>query len=146
LILYAISAIALWRMNLTPEAFQSTKDSFKFFVLAVQLAKFFQPSKENYLSAMLQVYGEMWKVLKDGGTACVVIKPFIRNKKPVDLPYQTWLLLEKVGFKLKDVLKFRLPQQSFWRILQYRKYPDVPHINHEYVVICQKAKNLIDIG
>ena len=94
--------------------------------------------KPTYLTEMLKVYGEMFKVLRAGGLAIIVVKPFVRNKKPVDLPYHTWLLMEKVGFRLAKLYKFRLPQFSFWRILQYRKHPDVPVIAHEYVLVCQK--------
>jgi len=93
---------------------------------------------ETYLETMLKVYSEMWKVLKHGGLAVVVVKPFIRNKKVIDLPLQTWILLEKVGFKLIDVLKLRLKVQSFWRTLYYKKYPEVPKLNHEYIIVCEK--------
>jgi len=95
--------------------------------------------KETYLSAMLKVYSEMYKVLKDGGRAIIVIKPFVRKKKIVDLPYHTWLLLEKVGFKLEKLFKLRLQQESFWRLLYYKKHPDVPKIAHEYVLVCRKS-------
>ena len=94
--------------------------------------------KETYLEAMFRVYGEMFRVLKVGGLAVIVVKPFIRNKKPVDLPYHTWLLMEKVGFHLARLYKLRLKQQSFWRINYYKKYSDVPVIVHEYVLVCQK--------
>jgi hypothetical protein len=93
---------------------------------------------ETYLEAMLKVYGEMFQVLKPGGLAIIVVKPFIRNKKPVDLPYHTWLLMAKVGFNLVKLYKLRIKQHSFWRILQYRKFPEVPIIAHEYVLVCQK--------
>lgn len=95
--------------------------------------------RETYLSAMLQVYGEMFKVLKQGGLAVVVIKPFIRDKRVVDLPFQTWQLMEKAGFKLKQVYKLRLKNASFWRILYSKKYPDVQKISHEYVIVAQKS-------
>ena len=93
---------------------------------------------ETYLEAMLKVYGEMFRVLKPGGLAIVVVKPFVRNKKVVDLPYHTWILMTKVGFRLAKLHKLRLFRLSFWRILQYRKHPDVPIIAHEYVLVCQK--------
>jgi len=94
--------------------------------------------KKAYLDAMLKVYTEMWKVLKPDGLAIVVIKPFVRNKKVVDLPYHTWLLLKKVGFKLYKLYKLRLKQQSFWRILYEKKYPSTPKLRHEYVVVVKK--------
>jgi len=94
--------------------------------------------KETYLEAMFKVYSEMFKVLKPDGLAVIVIKPFIRNKKVVDLPYHTWLLLKKMGFKLHKLYKLRLKTQSFWRILYYKKYPNVPRINHEYILVVKK--------
>jgi len=94
--------------------------------------------KETYLEAMLTVYSEMWKVLKPGGLAIIVIKPFIRNKKAVDLPYHTWVLLKKVGFKLVKLYKLRLKTMSFWRILYHKRFPDVPQIRHEWILVCKK--------
>jgi DNA modification methylase len=93
---------------------------------------------ETYVEAMMKVYSEMYKVLKPNGYAIVVIKPFIRKKQVVDLPYYTWLMMEKVGFKLEKLYKFRLPTKSFWRILYYKKHPEVPEIAHEYVIVTVK--------
>ena len=95
--------------------------------------------KPTYLSEMLKVYREMWKVLKPGGRAIVVVKPFIRNKKVVDLPYHTYLLMRLAGFELEQLYKLRLKQQSFWRILYYKKFPEVPRIAHEYVIVARKS-------
>ena len=94
--------------------------------------------KPTYLSEMLKVYNEMYKVLKPDGYVIIIIKGFIRNKQVIDLPYYTWLMMEKVGFKLEKLYKLRLETKSFWRILYYRKNPDVPRINHEYVIVCRK--------
>ena len=94
---------------------------------------------ETYLEAMLKCYQEMFKVLKPNGKAIIIIKPFIRNKKVVDLPYHTWLLLEKVGFKLVKLFKLKLKNVSFWRILYHKRYPSVPTIKHEWILICEKV-------
>lgn len=95
-------------------------------------------SKETYLQAMIQVYAEMFKVLKSGGVAAVIVKPFIRNRQVVDLPFQTWLLMQKCGFELLKVYKQRLVQQSFWRVLYMQRNPEVPQIWHEWVLVCRK--------
>jgi len=97
-----------------------------------------QRKQPTYLSEMLKVYSECYRVLKMGGLIIVIVKPFIRNKRAVDLPWHTWLLLQRCGFRLIEVLKFRLPAISFWRILYRKKHPNVERINHEYVLICQK--------
>jgi len=99
--------------------------------------------KETYLEAMAKVYSEMWKVLKPQGKAIIIIKPFIRQKKVVDLPLQTWLLMEKVGFNLVKLYKLRLKTVSFWRLLYSKKYPDVPKIAHEYILIAQKGDDCV---
>ena len=100
--------------------------------------------KPTYLSEMLRVYHEMYKVLKPKGLAIIVIKSFIRNWKPIDLPWYTYCLCRIVGFKLREVLKYRLTFKSFWRILHERKYrergleyPDI--LNYEYVLIFSKS-------
>jgi DNA modification methylase len=94
--------------------------------------------KETYLEAMFKVYSEMFRVLKPNGKAIVVVKPFIRNKKVVDLPWHTWLLMQRVGFQLAKLYKLRLKQESFWRILYYKNHPEVPRLRHEYVLVCRK--------
>jgi hypothetical protein len=104
-------------------------------------AKLTRNGKPTYLSEMLKVYHEMYKVLKPGGLAIVVVKPYIRNKKIIDLPYYTYLLMERVGFKLEKLYKLRLRTMSFWRILYYKKYPDIPKIAHEYVIVMKKQSS-----
>jgi DNA modification methylase len=95
--------------------------------------------RETYLEAMLKVYSEMWKVLKPNGLAIIIVKPFIRRRKVVDLPYITYLLMAKVGFTIEKLYKLRLKQKSFWRILYYKKNPNAPRIAHEYVIVARKA-------
>jgi len=95
--------------------------------------------RPTYLSEMLRVYSEIHKVLKPNGLAIIIVKPFIRNKRVVDLPWYTWLLMSKVGFKLEKLYKLRLKNLSFWRALYWRKYPEVPRISHEYVIVARKS-------
>jgi hypothetical protein len=87
---------------------------------------------------MLLVYKNMFEILRPGGTACVVVKPFIKNRKVVDLPYITWCLLSAAGFTLEKAYKWRIERPSFWRILYSKKNPDVPLVAHEYVVVVKK--------
>jgi DNA modification methylase len=104
-------------------------------------ARLTRNGKPTYLSEMLRVYHEMYKVLKPGGLAIVVVKPYIRNKKIIDLPYYTYLLMERVGFTLEKLYRLRLRNMSFWRILYYKKYPDIPRIAHEYVIVMKKQSS-----
>jgi len=103
------------------------------------IKKLMKNGKPSYLSEMLKVYHEMYKVLKPNGRAIIIIKPFIRNKKVLDLPYYTYLLMSYCGFVLEKLFKLRLRSKSFWRVLYYRKHPQTPLINHEYILVCRKA-------
>jgi len=94
--------------------------------------------KPTYLSEMFKVYLECFKVLKPNGLMIVVVKPFQRNFKVVDLPHHTYILLSRCGFILEKLYKLKLKQQSFWRILIYKKHPELPRIMHEYILVCRK--------
>jgi DNA modification methylase len=94
--------------------------------------------KETYLEAMLTVYSECYKVLRSGGRIIIIIKPFYRNKKVIDLPWHTYILLTKCGFVLEDVLKLRLQKLSFWRVLQFKKFPNLEQVRHEYIIVMKK--------
>jgi len=104
----------------------------------ILVRKLMKDGKPTYLSEMLKVYRECYKVLKPNGLAIVVVKPFIRNKRVIDLPYYTYLLMSRCGFKLERLYKLRLQNLSFWRILYQKKFPNVPRIAHEYVVVARK--------
>lgn len=93
---------------------------------------------DNYLEAMAQVYHQCHRVLKDGGLLCLVVKNFIRDKKIVRLDSDTIKLCEQAGFVLKERLKRKLTQQSFWRIIYAQRFPDAPKIEFEDVLIFTK--------
>lgn len=95
---------------------------------------------ENYLEAMLSVYRQCHRVLKDRGLFCLVVKNFIRDKKIVQLDLDTIKLCENAGFVLKERLKRKLTQQSFWRIIYQKKFPDAPKIEFEDVLIFEKTR------
>lgn len=93
---------------------------------------------ESYLKAVLQVYRECHKVLKPAGVMVIVIKNFIRDKQVVRLDLDTIKLCEAAGFSLADRWYFKLPTRSFWRILYKRRFPDVPEVEFEDVLIFGK--------
>jgi len=94
---------------------------------------------ETYLEAMLRVYQESFKVLKPLGKMVLVTKNFIRNKQVVRLDIDTIKLCKSVGFKLTDHLYFKLPTKSFWKILYEKKYPNVPEVLYEDVLVFEKS-------
>lgn len=56
------------------------------------------PTKTTYWTAMGHVYAEMWRVLKPGGVAAIVVKDFVKNKQIVEVGRGTRELLESLGF------------------------------------------------
>jgi len=94
---------------------------------------------ENYLQAMLQVYRQCHRVLKEKGLMVLVVKNFIRDKKIVRLDLDTIKLCEQAGFILKERLYRKLTQQSFWRTIYHNKFPDVEKIEYEDVLILQRS-------
>jgi len=97
---------------------------------------------ESYLEAMLQVFRECYKALKNTGVMVLVVKNFIRDKEVVRLDEDTIKLCEAAGFRLSDRWYFKLPQRSFWRILYKRRYPDVPEVEYEDVIVFEKESML----
>jgi tRNA G10 N-methylase Trm11 len=95
--------------------------------------------RPTYLSEMLLVYHNCHQLLRDGGRLAVIVKPYLRERRVVDIPHITRLLLERCGFALEAVYKLRLQGQSLWRHLHYRHDPDLPRIMHEYVLVCRKS-------
>jgi len=98
--------------------------------------------KKTYLSEMLKVYTECFKVLKPHGKMIIIIKDFVRNFKVVKLHEHTIKLCELAGFVLKEVLLFKLPQQSFWRILYKKKHgskvKNLDLLDYEWVLVFEK--------
>jgi len=95
---------------------------------------------QTYLEAMLQVYQQCYEVLKPDGLMILVTKDFIRNKKRVFLSIDTLKLCEQVGFVLEDWHERKLTQQSFWRVIYKKKYPDAPTIDTEDILVFKKRE------
>jgi DNA modification methylase len=90
---------------------------------------------------MLQVYQQCYRVLKPQGLMILVTKNFIRNKKVIRLDLDTIKLCEQAGFTFVHRRHHKLPSQSFWRIIYYQKYPDVPVIDKEDILVFRKKSN-----
>jgi len=97
----------------------------------------FKRGKRTYLTEMKKIYHEAFQVLRKGGKAIIVVRPFIRNRKVVDLPHITAQLLRSTGYFIRAINKYRI-EPSFWRRNYEKKYPDVPKLRHEYAIIAEK--------
>lgn len=93
---------------------------------------------DNYLSAMLLVYQQCFKVLKDNGLMILVTKNFIRNQKEVRLDLDTIKLCESAGFTFQERHYRKLAGQSFWRVIYNQKYPDAPVLDKEDILVFKK--------
>jgi len=93
---------------------------------------------ETYLSAMLQVYRECYKVLKPDGLMILITKNFIRKKKIVRLDLDTIKLCRKAGFTFIDRWYRKLTNFSFWVINYYKKYG--LRVEYEDILVFQKVK------
>ena len=56
-------------------------------------------SGETYWQAVADIYWQCLIVLRPGGVLAVVVKAYVKNKAIVDLPGQTWELLQRIGFE-----------------------------------------------
>ena len=93
---------------------------------------------DSYLEAMLQVYGQCYKVLRDGGVMVLVTKDFIRDQKRIDLTGDTIKLCEEAGFSFVERHYRKLTQVSFWRTIYKQKYPDAPVIDTEDILVLRR--------
>ena len=99
---------------------------------------------DTYMEAMLGVYTECWKVLRQGGRMVLVTRNFIRAAKVIRLDLDTINLCEEAGFRLLDRWYFKLPMKSFWINNLRSKYPDYPEVDYEDILVFLKPD--FDIG
>jgi tRNA G10 N-methylase Trm11 len=97
----------------------------------------------NYLEAMALVYQGCHQVLRDRGLLILVVKNFVRKGQVIRLDSDTIRLCENAGFLLKERLKRRLTQMSFWRTLekkrwekQGKQYPE--DMSFEHILVFEK--------
>lgn len=101
-------------------------------------------NEKKYFRAMFKVYKECFKVLKKGGLAAIVVRPLTRNKSVFDLPYQTWLILQKVGFRLVDLYTMKIPR-SLWTSMYEKHYPLVAKIRRDYIIVVRKPRTVASL-
>ena len=94
---------------------------------------------KNYLSEMLKVYQECYKVLKEDGLMILVIKNFRRKGEEIDLRGDTIQLCRLAGFKFFQTCIHVLNGASFWQINHTRKTPYLMLNLTEYILVFRKA-------
>lgn len=94
---------------------------------------------KTYLSEMLKVYQECFKILKPAGIMILITKDFIRDKKRICLGEDTIKLCQAAGFTFKEIYYRKIEHPSFWRILYQQKYPEVEKIESEEILVFEKT-------
>ena len=86
---------------------------------------------KNYLTEMLIIYKECFKVLKNQGYMILVLKNFVRAGKQIRLDLDTIKLVEAAGFKYIKRHYRKIKNPSFWitnAIIKFeKKYPGKEH-------------------
>lgn len=100
---------------------------------------------DSYLSAMLQVYKACHKVLKPHGLMILVTKNFIRNRQVIRLDLDTIKLCEQAGFTFLERHYRKLPAQSFWRTIYYKKNPDVEKLEYEDILVFEANSMVMEL-
>jgi len=67
---------------------------------------------DSYWEATSQVYRQCLLALKPGGVMAVVVKSYIKGGKIVDLPGQTWTLLQHLGFEPSERIRAMLVKEK----------------------------------
>jgi len=107
-----------------------------------------------YRWAMMLIYRECFKVLKEGGLMILVTKNPVEEGRQVPLDRQTIFICEENGFKLIDRYYRKLYTKSFWlnnyKLKWEKEHPNIPCSIAEYEDILvflkpdAKQKELID--
>ena len=93
---------------------------------------------ETYLSEMLKVYLQCYRVLGFGRSMILITKDFISDKKRIPLTQHTIVLCEMAGFKYITTYYRKIENPSFWRVLYQQKYPQVEQIDSEDITVFNK--------
>lgn len=98
----------------------------------------------SYLSEMLKVYSECYRVLAPGKFMIVVVKDIKRNSLTIPLAADTIRLCQLAGFQLFDIIINKTYFPSFW-VLDRAKKDQASGImhplrNHEYVLVFRKPR------
>jgi DNA modification methylase len=96
----------------------------------------------RYLSEMMKVYSECYRVLAPGKFMVVVVKDIKKNSLTIPLASDIIMLCQSVGFQLFDIIINKTYFPSFW-ILDRAKKDQAKGImhplrNHEYVLVFRK--------
>lgn len=99
-------------------------------------------SYEDYLSALGQIFGEVWHTLKAGAHCAIVVMDLRQKDRFYPLHSDLATRLQTVGYRLDDLIIWN--RQADYNNLRPLGYPAVFRINkvHEYIVLMQKPGRL----
>jgi DNA modification methylase len=96
----------------------------------------------SYLSEMLKVYSECYRILAPGKFMVLVVKDIRRNSLAIPLAADTIKLCQLAGFSLFDIIISKTYYRSFWALNRAKKdqIKGIMHPlrNHEYVLVFRK--------
>jgi ParB/RepB/Spo0J family partition protein len=102
---------------------------------------------DRYLDDLLGIFGECFRVLREGRFICVVIGQFTSDEMAVFIPGHLAVLLERVGFHFKreHIWVKPLGVQGIWNrgttAFLYNPWPrnTMINIHHEHILVYQKG-------
>lgn len=107
-----------------------------------RLHKWFEPAEigreetlEEYLDSLVEVFSEVWRVLKDGGCCWINMGDTFREKELMGVPWKLAFALGNDGWILRSdcIWSKKSPMCS--------SVKDRPTVSHEYVFMFVKTKN-----
>lgn len=95
---------------------------------------------EDFLAALQRVFADVFKVLKAGAYACVVVMDLRKKDRFFPLHSDLARRMTEIGFIFDDLIIWN--RQSEYNNLRPLGYPSVFRVNkvHEYVVLLQKPR------
>ncbi|MBI1349065.1 DNA methyltransferase [bacterium] len=100
------------------------------------------PKYDDYLTALTQVFAEVWHTLKPGAHCAIVVMDLRQKDRFFPLHSDLATRLQDVGYRWDDLIIWN--RQADYNNLRPLGYPSVFRINkvHEYIVLMQKPGRL----
>jgi DNA modification methylase len=93
-----------------------------------------EPTPEEYVANMVQVFREVWRVLRDDGTLWLNLGDSLNNKQLVGIPWRVAFALQADGWYLRSDIIWAKPNPM------PESVRDRPTKAHEYMFLLSKSK------